>query len=99
MNRNELIRQVQEATIDILTQRTVGNIVNAVFLALTSEDRYTDPLIIRGVGTFGVKMVPSRTCRNPQTRVAVLVPAKMRPYWRPTARLVRIVGGKGNKKK
>lgn len=81
MTRSELIDALASRFPHLVTKDaevSVKLIVCAIGQALANGDRVE----VRGFGSFGVTLRPSRTGRNPKSGEKVDVPAKCLPYFK-----------------
>lgn len=67
-----------------LTIKAADEALELVVNALKDSIRDGGTIPIRGFGTFSLKSVPARECRNPKTGEKIKVPAKQRPLWKPS---------------
>lgn len=65
MKKSELINAVADSA--CLTKGGAGNVVDAVFAAITAAMKSGDEVRLVGFGTFWVTARPAREGRNPQT--------------------------------
>lgn len=80
MNKKELINVVAERM--EITKKDAGELVNVVFDVVTETIESGESVSIPGLGKFEVKEVGERTCRNPQTGEAIVVPAHKAPKFK-----------------
>lgn len=77
MNKTELINVVaQEAEI---SKKAAEAAVNATFAAISGALAAGDKVQVIGFGTFSVKEVAARDCRNPKTGETIKVEASKKP--------------------
>lgn len=81
MNKAELVSEVAESVGKPKTE--VGELIDAVFEAMTGALVKRDEIRIPGFGVFSVKETAPRTARNPQTGQEVKVPAGRKAHFRP----------------
>ena len=75
-----------------LTRRDCEVIVETMFEAIVSALQAGDKVEVRGFGSFRTRQRNGRTGRNPKTGVAVEVPAKKVPFFKPSKELRDLVG-------
>jgi integration host factor subunit beta len=71
------------------TEVVIDTIFQSISTALASKD--DSKVELRGFGSFRVRSRRARTGRNPQTGIAVQVPAKRVPYFKPGKELKALV--------
>ena len=81
MNKQEFVSNVAERIDADCTQ--AGNVVNAVFEALTQVLAAGDRVVIPGFGTFSTATRAARTGRNPINGEAIEIPARTVPTFKP----------------
>ncbi len=81
MNKAELIAAVAEQTGEPKTK--IGEVVDAVFDAITESLKNADEVRIPNFGVFAVVETAPRKARNPQTGAELKVPAGRRARFRP----------------
>lgn len=82
MTRLELIQQLASSQPQLTAkdiELTVKTILDAMSHTLAKGGRVE----VRGFGSFGINYRPVRKGRNPKTGVAVMVPAKYVPHFKP----------------
>lgn len=73
MNKKDLVRAVSE---DLeMTQKLVGEVVDAVFANIEAALVNGDEVAISGFGKFVTVEKEEKTARNPQTGAEIIVPA------------------------
>ena len=82
MTKSELILQLAEAN-PHLYQRDIEKIVSTIFDQITGALARGDRVELRGFGAFSTKRRGARVGRNPRTGVAVEVPEKAVPFFKP----------------
>ncbi|MEE2694209.1 MAG: integration host factor subunit beta [Pseudomonadota bacterium] len=82
MTKSELILALA-ASNPHLYQRDVERIVSTIFEHVSAALENGDRVELRGFGAFSTKTRSARTGRNPRTGVAVDVPEKVVPYFKP----------------
>ena len=82
MTKSELILALAESN-PHLYQRDVERIVSTIFDQISSALENGDRVELRGFGAFSTKQRGARIGRNPRTGVAVEVPEKRVPYFKP----------------
>ena len=91
MTKADLVEKV--ATQVNLTKKDTEVVIDTIFqsisTALASKD--DSKVELRGFGSFRVRSRRARTRRNPQTGIAVQVPAKRVPYFKPGKELKALV--------
>jgi integration host factor subunit beta len=91
MTKADLVEKV--ATQVNLTKKDTEVVIDTIFqsisTALASKD--DSKVELRGFGSFRVRSRRARTGRNPQTGIAVQVPAKRVPYFKPGKELKALV--------
>lgn len=80
MNKTELISSVAEKS--ELTKKDAEKAVNAVFQSIEEALAAGDKVQLIGIGTFEVKERKARIGRNPQTGVAMNIPASKVPSFK-----------------
>ncbi len=77
MNKGELVEEVsgEVGLSKRETQKTIDAIIGTIQDTLAAGEKVT----LVGFGTFGVRQRKARTGRNPQTGVALQIPAKRVP--------------------
>lgn len=80
MNKKEIINAVAERM--SITKKDAGELVGVVFDVVTEAIVEGNSVSIPGLGKFEVKEVGERTCRNPQTGEALVVPAHKAPKFK-----------------
>lgn len=93
MVRSELI-EVLAAKAD-LTNGQAGEIVMAVFDAITDSIITEGRVEIRGFGAFAVRKYRAYEGRNPKTSEPITVPGKKLPFWKTGLELRQRVDGLG----
>lgn len=86
MTRAELIQQLASIHPQLTTkdvELAVRTILDGMSRTLARGGRVE----IRGFGSFGINYRPARKGRNPKTGVAVMVPAKYAPHFKPSKEL------------
>ena len=73
MNKKELIKVVADKL--EMTQKAAGEVVDALFDAITETLAEGNDVSIFGFGKFEIRGVEERTVRNPQDGSDVVVPA------------------------
>ena len=66
-----------------LSQSAAGNAVDAVFEAVGEALANGEEVRIAGFGTFGTRIRPARTGRNPQTVESLSIPPSTAPAFKP----------------
>lgn len=82
MTKSDLIESLSLKQTHLMqkdVELAVKSILDQVSLALSREDRVE----IRGFGSFALHSRPARVGRNPKTGVAVRIPAKHVPHFKP----------------
>lgn len=80
MNKKDLVRVVAE---DLeMTQKLVGEVVDAVFVNITNALVDGDEVSITGFGKFVTVEKEERAARNPQTGEEIMVPAHSTPKFK-----------------
>ena len=79
MNKTELINAVAEA--NNLSKKDAAAAVAAVTDAIAAALKNGEKVQLIGFGTFEVKDMAARECRNPRTGETVMVPASKRPVF------------------
>ena len=82
MTKSELILALA-ASNPHLYQRDVERIVATILEYMSTALENGDRVELRGFGAFSTKRRSARTGRNPRTGVAVDVPEKVVPYFKP----------------
>jgi DNA-binding protein HU-beta len=80
MNKQELITSVAEKA--EITKKDAEKAVNAVFQSIEEALAAGDKVQLIGIGTFEVKERKARIGRNPQTGVAMNIPASKVPSFK-----------------
>lgn len=73
MNKKELVKEVSQRV--EMTQKAVGEVVDAVFTAIVDQLAYGDEVSIAGFGKFVTVEKGEREARNPSDGTKVIVPA------------------------
>ena len=81
MNKQEFVSKVAEHIDADCTQ--AGNVVNAVFDAITEVLAVGGRVVIPGFGTFSTAARSARTGRNPINGEAIEIPARTVPTFKP----------------
>ncbi|HEX5363241.1 MAG TPA: integration host factor subunit beta [Gallionella sp.] len=82
MTRADLIEQLAQKYPQLMLKDVdlaVRLILDEMSLTLSKGDR----IEVRGFGSFGINYRPPRNGRNPKTGMAVPVPAKYAPHFKP----------------
>src|SRR5262245_56199066 len=74
-------------------QRVLTVLVEAVFASLTAALARGERIELQGFGSFGVKVRPARTRRNPHTQASVQVAAQSVPCFKVAKELRARVNG------
>ena len=82
MTKSELILALATSN-PHLYQRDVERIVSTILEHMSAALENGDRVELRGFGAFSTKKRSARTGRNPRTGVAVHVPEKVVPYFKP----------------
>ena len=85
MTKTDLIIKVMNKT--GAPRRTVRQIVDATLDLLTDALSGVEPVSIDGLGVFTTQSRNSRVGRNPHTGEPVQIPARVKPYFRPSPTL------------
>ncbi|WP_232695650.1 HU family DNA-binding protein [Brevibacillus daliensis] len=80
MNKTELIAKVAETA--ELTKKDAGQVVDAVFSAITGALQEGDKVQLMGFGTFEVRERAARKGRNPQSGEEIEIPASKLPAFK-----------------
>lgn len=80
MNKTELIDAIA-ASAD-LPKAAAGRALDAVVDTITESLKNSDPVVLVGFGTFGVKDRAARTGRNPRTGDAIQIAAARVPSFK-----------------
>lgn len=80
MNKVELAASVAEKT--GITKKDATAVVNAALDCIIDALAAGEKVQLPGFGTFEVKQRNARTCRNPQTKELVEVPASKTPAFK-----------------
>jgi integration host factor subunit beta len=91
MTKADLVDRV--TTLGDLTRRDGEVIVETLFDSVIAALKADDKVEVRGFGSFRSRHRKSRTGRNPKTGVAVEVPAKRVPFFKPSKELRDLVNG------
>jgi integration host factor subunit beta len=83
MIKSDLVWRIRRQNPRLLL-RDVEKIVDAIFNEITATLARGKRIELRGFGTFSVKVREAHAGRNPGTGVAVPVPRKVLPYFRPS---------------
>lgn len=92
MTRSELIQQLASSRPQLTIkdiELTVSTILDEMACILARGGRVE----VRGFGSFDINRRPLRKGRNPKTGVAVMVPAKHVPHFKPGKELRERVNG------
>ena len=93
MIKSELANRIFEKNLH-LNERDVQRILNAVLDEITEALSRGDRVELRGFGAFSVKGRPAHTGRNPRSGVALAVPRRLLPSFRPGKEMrLRLNGG------
>lgn len=82
MTRSELIQQLASRHPN-LTATDIDMVVRTILDAMSRTLARGGRIEVRGFGSFGINHRPPRKGRNPKTGVAVMVPAKYVPHFKP----------------
>ncbi|AIG25544.1 HU family DNA-binding protein [Brevibacillus sp. 7WMA2] len=80
MNKTELIAKVAETA--ELTKKDAGQVVDAVFEAITGALKGGEKVQLMGFGTFEVRERAARKGRNPQSGEEIEIPASKLPAFK-----------------
>ncbi|RAP28850.1 hypothetical protein C2W64_04436 [Brevibacillus laterosporus] len=80
MNKTELIAKVAETA--ELTKKDAGQVVDAVFEAITGALKDGEKVQLMGFGTFEVRERAARKGRNPQSGEEIEIPASKLPAFK-----------------
>ena len=80
MNKAEFVAAV--AAKAELSKKDSASGVDAMLTVLQDQMVAGDSVSFTGFGTFGVKDVPEREARNPQTGESMMIPAHRSPYFK-----------------
>ncbi len=91
MTKADLVEKV--ATHVHLTKKDTEVVIDTIFQSISQALAAKDDskVELRGFGSFRVRSRRARTGRNPQTGIAVQVPAKRVPYFKPGKELKALV--------
>jgi integration host factor subunit beta len=91
MTKADLVEKV--ATQVNLTKKDTEVVIDTIFQSISHALAAKDDskVELRGFGSFRVRSRRARTGRNPQTGIAVQVPAKRVPYFKPGKELKALV--------
>jgi DNA-binding protein HU-beta len=92
MNKTELVNVVA-GQIEGATKKDIAVVIDTVFSAITSTLANGDSVKIAGFGGFEVVERAARTARNPQTGLAIEVPASKAVKFKPASALKATVKG------
>ena len=99
MTKANLVEQASDVIGPRVTKRDCGLVVDAFLDAVKDTLARGGHIKIRGFGTFKVRHRKARTGRNPRTGVAVEVPARDVPVFKPSRhlrdRVDRVPGASG----
>jgi integration host factor subunit beta len=85
---------VEEAFRALETTRSEAKVVvDTVFNCIGRVSRRNEKVAVRGFGSFRTRQRGARTGGNPKTGVAVDVPAKRIPYFKPSKELEELLSG------
>jgi integration host factor subunit beta len=82
MIRSQLVQKLSARNPE-LNQQEVDRIVSLIFDAISERLATGGRVELRGFGAFTTRARDGRTGRNPRTGVAVVVPAKRVPHFKP----------------
>jgi DNA-binding protein HU-beta len=80
MNKKELVKLTAEKA--EMTQKAVGEVLDALLTTITDELVDGGEVSIAGFGKFTIAEKAARTARNPQTGEEVVVPAHNAPKFK-----------------
>ncbi len=92
MTRTELIQQLA-LRFPLLMARDIDQSVRTILDEMARTLTNGGRVEIRGFGSFNLNYRPQRTGRNPKTGIAVMVPAKYVPHFKPGKELRERVDG------
>jgi integration host factor subunit beta len=90
--RTELIDRVAIAN-PHLRLREIEMVVRTFFEEITAALARGDRVELRGIGTFSVRARRGRSVRNLRSGVAIIVPEKRVPYFKPGKRMQERLNG------
>jgi integration host factor subunit beta len=76
-----------------LRLREVEMTIRTFFEEITAALARGDRVELRGMGTFSVRARRGRSARNPRSGVAIVVPEKRVPYFKPGKRMQKRLNG------
>lgn len=91
MNKAELVNAVADRTGE--PKAKAGEVIDAVFDAITTALRNGDDVRLPSFGVFDVKATAERVARNPQTGEEVKVPAGKKARFKPGKALKEALDG------
>lgn len=91
MNKQELIAAV--STQVELSQKVTKQVIEAVVDQIVAAMAAGDTVNLTGLGTFSRADTTARTGRNPATGEAIAIPASVKPVFKFSAPVKRIVKG------
>lgn len=89
LKKAEFITKV--ATIGDFTKKDAENAINSVLSAITATLAEGDSVKIAGFGTFYMKKLPPKNCRNFQTGETVEMPERFKPAFKVGKSLKEII--------
>lgn len=91
MTKSELVARIL-AKRPSLSRRDIEGVVNATLGVMQEALQRGDRIELRGFGMFTIAKRSPRIGRNPRTGVAVEVPEKRQPLFRPAKQMRRKLG-------
>lgn len=82
MTKDALVEAVMKAA-GIETKAAAMRVVEAVFDTITKSLSRGEEVAISGFGVFAVAKRKARQGRNPKTGASIMIPASIRPKFRP----------------
>ncbi len=92
MNKEELVQEVAKKA--KVTQKEAAEIINAFMDTVQKTVAKGKKVTLVGFGTFESRKRAARTGRNPQTGVAINIPAKTAPVFSAGKKFNDVVNGK-----
>lgn len=91
MTKAELIDEVRNAKGIDLTKKHTEEVVDAVFVALSTAIKKDARFSYPGFGTFVVRNRKERKGRNPKTKAEILIPASRTVAFKPAPKLKALI--------
>ncbi len=98
MTKAELLNNVSSKVAN-LTKKQTGEVVDAVFAALTEAITTSERFSYPGFGTFTVKNRAAREGRNPRTNEPIKIKASKTVGFKPAPKLKDVINGVDKDKK